>query len=173
MIETRTSRSIARSRRKHRVPLSKLRTSEAVRTIVDHPSRISELVNLLDDSDRSMRGRAASTIARLSETHPGRLLRILERLREALSDDSAYVRWHTVYAIGKTGCVFPMQSASILKDLVRRLDDENRIVQIITAQALVALADKKPEIVQSLFESTKHEIPVSVAKKLRKAGARS
>ena len=42
-----------------RVPLSKLRTSEVVRTVVDHPRRLEELVNLLQDKERVIRGRAA------------------------------------------------------------------------------------------------------------------
>ena len=92
MVETRTHRRVTRNRKKNRVPLAKLRTAEVVRTVVDHPGRLNELVALLDDSERALRGRAAATLARLSESHAHRLIRVVDRLREALSDDSAYVR---------------------------------------------------------------------------------
>ena len=101
MIETRTHRRVHRNRKKRRIPLSKLHTSEVVRTVVAHPRRLEELINMLDDRDRSLRDRAAKTLARLSESHPGRLIRVVERVREALVDDSAYVRWHLVYTLGR------------------------------------------------------------------------
>jgi HEAT repeat protein len=148
----------------------KLRTSEAVRTIVDHPSRIGELVHLLDDNERAVRGRAASTLARLSESHPGRLLRIMDPLRQSLSDDSAYVRWNLVYALGRASCIFHTQGELILPELIRGLEDSNRIVRVIAAQALAAFAQKKPESVKHALDSAKQKIPLSVTHQLRKAG---
>ena len=65
---------------------------------------------MLDDSDRALRGRAAATLARLSEKHAGRLVRSVERLRDTLSDDSAYVRWHLVYTLGRVGARYPSAS---------------------------------------------------------------
>src|SRR5512135_2934933 len=94
-------RRTTRSRKKNRVPLSKLRAAEVVRTVVDHPRRLDELINLLRDKERSIRGRAATTLTRLSESHPARLIRHIEALREGLGDDSAYVRWHLVYTLGR------------------------------------------------------------------------
>ncbi len=173
MIETRTHRRVSRNRKKARVPLSKLRTSEAVRTVVDHPRRLEELVTLLDDSNRLLRGRAAATLARLSEAYPRRLLRVLERLREALSDDSAYVRWHLVYTLGRIGRCFPVRAPLFLPEILARLEDGNRIVRGLASQALSCVAARKPQVVQQLFESTKHELPPSVARVLRRSAHKS
>jgi len=173
IMETRTHRRISRNRKKTRVPLSKLRTSEAVRTVVAHPRRLAELVTLLDDPSRPLRGRAAATLARLSESYPGRLVRIVERLHEALSDDSAYVRWHLVYTLGRIGSSFPVRAPLFLPELVARLDDGNRIVRTVASQALSRLALRKPQMIKQLFESTKHDLPPSVARVLRRSARRS
>jgi hypothetical protein len=168
MVETRTNRRVERSRKKARVPLAKLRTSEAVRTIVDHPRRLAELLGLLDDSDRVLRGRAAATLARLAESHPGRLVRSIDRLRESLADDSAYVRWHVVYALGRMGLRYPLSAARFLSALVDRTGDENRIVRVFASQALGAVARRRPLAVRQAFDSSKQEIPASVDRILKR-----
>jgi hypothetical protein len=170
MVETRTHRHVSRSRKKGRVPLQNLRTSEVVRTIVDHPRRLGELLSLLDDSDRVLRGRAATTLARLAESHPGRLVRSVERLRDSLSDDSAFVRWHLVYTLGRMGGRFPLRAPRFLPALVARLEDDNRIVRVFASRALRSVALRRPAVVQKTFESAKHEIPPSVARVLKSSG---
>lgn len=173
MVETRTHRRISRSRKKRRIPLVKLRASEVVRTVVDHPRRLGELVNLLNDTDRAIRGRAANTLARLSESHPGRLLRILDRLSVALADESAYVRWYLVYAFGRVASKFPARAQRFLTDLIARLDDDNRVVRVLTIQALGRVAASKPQMIQELFQSTNHAVPPAVTQVLRSSGLKS
>ena len=167
MMEPRTHRRISRNRKKNVIPLSKLRTSQVVKTVVDHPRRIEELVNMLEDEDRVVRGRAAATVARLSESHPARLLRLLERIMESLSDDSAYVRWHLAYALGRVGLRFPARSQGVLGPLSSRLEDENRVVRIMATRALGIMAERRPGMIQEVFESGKREIPSSIARILR------
>lgn len=166
MTEPRTHRRIVRNRKKSAVPLSKLRTCDVVKTVVDHPRRLQELLRMLEDKDRSIRGRAAATLARLSESHPARLLRLIPRLKEAAFDDSAYVRWNLSYAFGLLGSQFPNRSAEFLGDLLARLDDENRIVRIIACKALAQVAARKPAAVESLFQNSKKEIPQLVGRAL-------
>jgi len=167
MVETRTHRQVSRGRKKRRVPLQNLRTSEAVRTIVDHPRRLGELLRMLDDSDRALRGRAAATLARLSEKHAGRLVRSVERLRDTLSDDSAYVRWHLVYTLGRVGARYPLRAARFLPALVARLEDDNRVVRVFASQALRWVALRRPALVKKAFDSAKQEIPSLVGRALR------
>ena len=167
MTEPRTHRRVVRNRKKNAVPLSKLRTSDVVRTVVDHPRRLEELLRMLGDKDRGVRGRAATTVARLSESHPARLLRVILRLREALADDSAYVRWYLVYTLGKLGAHSPSQARVFLSDLVSRLDDENRVVRAVASKALIQVASRKPVIIEELFQNLKKEIPPSIARALR------
>lgn len=165
-METRTHRRLPRNRKK-RVPLSKLRTSEVVRTVVDHPRRIEELVDMLEDRDRVIRGRGAATLARLSESHPARLLRILERIKDAFTDDSAYVRWHLAYTLGRVGQRFPTRSSAFLNELSSRLEDENRIVRVIASKALALVALRRPRLIQEFYKDTKREVPAQIARILR------
>lgn len=167
MMEPRTNRRITRNRKKA-VPLSNLRTSEVVKTVVDHPRRIEELVDMLEDKDRLIRSRAAATLARLAESHPGRLLRILERVKEALSDDSAHVRWHLAYTLGRVGFKFPVRSREFLNELRGRLEDENKIVRVITTKALGLVAARRPHMIRELFDADKREIPLHIARILRR-----
>jgi hypothetical protein len=164
VMEPRSQRRVARNRKKNRVPLSKLRTSEVVRTVVDHPRRLGELLNLLEDRDRTVRGRAAATLARLSESHPGRLVSSVERLADNLADDAAYVRWHLAYALGRIGWSFPNCACRFLSSLSGRLDDHNRVVRVLSCSALERIAARKPEVVQQAFESVRKEAPASVAR---------
>jgi hypothetical protein len=167
MTKTRFHRSLPGSPKKNIVPLSKLRTSEVMRTVVDHPRRLDELIALLQDKERKIRGRAAVTLARLSESHPARLVRHLERLRGALSDDSAFVRWHLLYALGRVLAKFPGKAAGLLADVGNRLADEDRIVRVFACRALEWVASRNPMIIIKLFEAKPGEMPPSLARKLQ------
>ena len=170
MVETRTHRRVTRNRKKNRVPLAKLRTAEVVRTVVDHPGRLNELVALLDDSERALRVRVAATLAQLSESHAHRLIRVVDRLREALSDDSAYVRWHLVYTLGRLGTSFPVRAPLFLQELLERLEDSNRIVRSFSLQALGCMAARDPRPVEQLFASAKKDVPPPLLRILRASG---
>ena len=167
MTEPRTHRRVVRNRKKSSVPLSKLRTSDVVKTVVDHPRRLEELLTMLEDKDRGLRGRAAATLARLSESHPARLLRVIARLKDSLVDDSAYVRWHLIYTLGELGAKFPAQSRDYLSELVIRLDDDNRVVRVMCGRALGKVAARKLSLVEELFHNLKRDIPPAVARLLR------
>jgi hypothetical protein len=169
MTEPKTNRRIVRNRKKSPVPLSKLRTSDVVKTILDHPRRLEELLKMLEDKDRGVRGRAAATLARLSESHPARLLRIVRRLRESLADDSAYVRWHLIYTLGRLGEQFPIPADHFLDDIAACLDDTHRVVRVLAGKALVQIALRKPGIIQDYFADSKREIPSAVARILHTA----
>ncbi len=172
MTEPRTHHRVVRNRKKSRVPLSKLRTSDVVKTVVDHPRRLEELLRMLEDKEAGVRGRAAATLARLSESHPARLLRVIARLKDALADDSAYVRWHIVYTLGRVGSRFPMQSREFLSDLVNRLEDNNRVVRILACKALGQVAVRKPIVVEEFFRNLKREIPPALARFFRRSKAK-
>jgi HEAT repeat protein len=173
MTETKTHRHVVRNRKKNSVPLSKLRTLDAVKTIVDHPRRLQELGRMLEDKDRGVRGRAAAALARLSESHPARLMRLISRLQELAGDDSAYVRWNLTYAMGRFGAQFPSRSNGFLSELLARLEDENRIVRILACKALAQIAARKPLMVKDLFQNSKKDIPPSVERVLRAARVKS
>jgi len=128
---------------------------------------------MLEDKDRGIRGRAAATLARLSESHPARLLRVLARLRETLSDDSAYVRWHLVYALGKVSSRFPAQSRVLVSDLTIGLDDENGIVRTLACVALSQMAARDPITVEEFFQNGKREMPPALARVIRNSKTKS
>jgi HEAT repeat protein len=172
MTETKTHRRVVRNRKKREVPLSKLCPSDVVRIIVDNPRRLEELLRMLENKDRIVRGRAAATLAKLSESHPARLHRAIAQIKESLNDDSAYVRWHLAYALGKLGSQFPALFPDFLNDLVTHLEDTNRIVRIIACKALGQVAARKPAIVEDFFRDLKKEIPPAVARFLGKSKAK-
>jgi len=128
-------------------------------------------LRMLEDKDRAFRGRAAAALARLSESHPARLLRVSQRLKDGLSDESAFVRWHLVYTMGKLASCYPGQSRAFLSDVVSRLDDENRIVRILSCKALSQVAARKPVVIEDLFQGLKKEVPPSIARTLRRTKA--
>jgi hypothetical protein len=163
-------RHAAQRRKKNVIPLSKLRASEVVRTVVDHPRRLDELVDLLRDNERAIRGRAAATFTRLSETHPGRLVRHVEALRESLGDDAAYVRWHLLYALGRVIARFPRRASGSLADIKAHLTDEHKVARSFACRALEMIASSNPKLVHAIFTSEKEEIPPSLARLFKEAG---
>jgi hypothetical protein len=169
MTEPRVHHRIVRNRKKNRIPLSKLRASDVVKTLVDHPRRLEELLRMLEDKDRRIRGKAAVILAQLSESHPARLLRVTARLVEALRDESAYVRWHLLYTLGMIGAHSPHRARIFLTEVVSRLEDDNRICRVIASKALGQVAARKPVIVEECFRNLKKEIPSPVARILQKA----
>ena len=158
-MEARSKRRVSSGRKRGRVPLSSLRTAEALRTIVAHPRRLDELVSIMEDSDRVVRDRAAATLARLAETHPERLLRILERLKEDLADDSAYVRWNLVFSLGAVGARFPGRTPDLLPELTDRLDDSNRVVRDMACRALLSFAEHDSRRVVEHIETCRRPLP--------------
>jgi HEAT repeat protein len=171
MTEPRPHRSIVRNRNKS--PLSKLRTSDVIKTVVDHPRRLEELLLMLEDKDRSIRGKAAAIIAQLAESHPNRLLRAIARLNEAFSDDSAYVRWHLAFALGELGSHYPAKAELLINEIAAKIDDENRIVRVISGKALAKIAERKPAMIETLFKNLKKEAPDSIMRALRSANKQS
>jgi hypothetical protein len=167
MMKPKLHRRTSGSRKKNVTPLSNLRTSEVVRTVVANPRRLDELVNLLQNKERLIRGRAATTLARLSESHPARLVRHLEHLRGAIGDDSAYVRWHLLYALGQVISRFPKRSSPYLGEVRAHLTDEDRLVRSFACGALEKVAARKPQLINALYSANPDEIPPSVARLLQ------
>jgi hypothetical protein len=163
-----TYRHAVRNRKKSAVPLSKLRASDVVKTVVKNPRRLEELLQMLEDKDRGIRGRAAATLAKLSESHPSRLIRAAARFKDYMNDDSAYVRWHLAYTLGQLGLKFPAQFRTLLNDLVSHLDDPNRIVRVISCKALGQVAARTPAIVENYFRDLKKEVPPAISRFLPK-----
>ena len=154
---------IIRNRKKRCIPLSNLRMSDAVKIVSDSPRRLEELLHMLEDPDRSIRNRAAATLSRLASLHPSRLLRSVDRMRESLLDESAYVRWHLVYTLGMMGTLFPARLQCAVPDIVGCLDDQNRIVRVMSSKSLAQIAVHNPRIVEELFQNVETEVPPIVA----------
>lgn len=121
---------------------------------------------MIEENDRRVRDRAAATLARLAESHPGRLLRVRDRLAEVLTDDSAYVRWNLAFALGAIGTRFPRCLPDFLPRLAERLDDDNRVVRVMVCRSLMRIAERQPRVVLSHFESSKRQVPPSLQRLL-------
>jgi len=111
-----------------------------------------------------VRERAADAVARLAESRADRLVRITERMKGGLSDDSAYVRWHLVYAFGRLGLRFPGRAPQFLPKLAASLDDSHQIVRNFAMKALADLATRHPKAIMDAFSSAKVEPPSPLAR---------
>ena len=159
--------------KKQRLPLSRLRKSDAVKVVSEFPRRLEELLHMLEDRDRCMRDLAAATLAQFVSLHPSRLLRFLPRIREALLDESAYVRWHLVYTVGILCALFPRRLQHVVPDLLDRLEDQNKIVRILTYKALARIASRNPEIVEDMFRNIGKEATGIISDVLRSSGTKT
>ena len=159
-------------RRKRIVPLSRMQTPDVVQTLLKYPRRLEELLDMLGDNDLSIRGRAAATLARLSESRPERLLYEMPRLREHINDDSDYVRWHLVYAFGEIGVrVLSAPTREYWADVFARMGDNNRIVRVVAVKVAVRLAAKHPDAVAAFFHDLQRPVPSELAKFLPEGSA--
>jgi hypothetical protein len=155
-------------RKDRNIPLDKMRTSDVLKIVSDSPRRLEELLCLLENRERRVRDKAAATLARLVAIHPSRLLRSVPRIQESLLDDSAYVRWHVVYALGFLIGRFPSRLKGIVPNLLECLEDQNRIVRILASKALAQIAVRNPEMVEEAFRCIGKEIPAVVAEIFRR-----
>lgn len=151
-------------RRKRIVPLSGMQPPDAVKTVLRHPRRLEELLDMLGDSSLPIRGRAAATLARLAESRPESLLSIVPRLREYTADDSDYVRWHLIYAFGEIGVRVPEPAREYWADVFHGMVDDSRVVRMIAVKAAVRLAVKDPAAAAAFFRSIQRPVPPELAK---------
>jgi HEAT repeat protein len=141
-----------------------MQTPDAVKTVLRHPRRLEELLDMLGDKDLSIRGRAAATLARLAESHSEGLLKAMPRLREHINDDSDYVRWHLVYAFGKIGASVLSPAREYWADVFAGMDDDSRIVRMIAGKAAALLAAAHPDAVAAFFRDAQRPVPGELAK---------
>ncbi len=155
-------------RRKMSVPLYALTTSDAAKIISDFPRRLEELWELFEDSDRTIRQRAAAALAQLVCLQPETLKRSEYRIKELLLDESAYVRWHAVYTVGHLIEDDLVRMKRWMPDLVIPLEDPNGIVRAAAAKVLRRVAVQDSQIVIETFQAMGQEIPPVVAEALKK-----
>ena len=136
-----------------------MQTTDVVKTVIRHPRRLEELLDMLGDIDIPIRGRAAATLARLAESHPESLLGAMSRLREHMNDDCDYVRWHLVYAFGEISARVSESEHEYWAVIFAGMDDSSRIVRMIAGKAAARLAGKHPEAVAAFYRDTQRHIP--------------
>ena len=157
----------AENRREKRiVPLSRMQTTDVVKTVIRHPKRLEELLDMLGDRDLSIRGRAAATLARLAESHPESLLIAMPRLREHIDDDSDYVRWHLIYAFGEIGARVQESEHEYWAVVFAGMDDSSRVVRMVAGKAAARLAAKYPDDVASFYRDIQRPAPRELVKLL-------
>ena len=148
-----------------------MQTPDVVKTVLKHPRRLKELTDMLGDIDVSMRGRAAATLARLAESHPESLIEAMPQLREYVRDDSDYVRWHIIYALGEMCTLVSEQARECRADVFAGMDDSSRIVRMIAVKAASRLAKNHPDDVAAFFHDIQRPIPPELAKFIPKESA--
>jgi hypothetical protein len=159
---------IARKRPPVNVPLYALKTSDAVKIISGSPRRLEEFWDLFEDRDRTIRQRAAAALAELVCLKPAALARFEQRIRDLLMDESAYVRWHAVYAVG---CLIGGDRARMkrwIPDLTPPLEDQNSIVRSMAANVLARVAARDSQIIVEAFQEIGQEVPGIMMEALKK-----
>lgn len=153
----------ANRRKKRIVPLSKLQAPDVMKTVIRHPRRLEELLDMLGDKDLILRSRAAAILASLAESCPERLIKVMARLQECLGDDSDYVRWHLFYALGELSIRFPVLSKECWSNVFVGMSDNSRIVRMVAGKAAVRLATAHPTAVAAVYRNSRREIPPEIA----------
>jgi len=148
-----------------------MQTPDVVKTVLRYPRRLGELLDMLGDNDRSIRGRAAATLARLAESRPESLIKAIPRLREYMDDDSDYVRWHLVYAFGEIGARVSTPTREYWADVFLCMDDASRIVRMVAGKVAVRLAVKHPDAVAAFFSDIQRSVPPELVKLLPEGSA--
>ena len=143
-----------------------MQTTDVVKTVIRHPRRLEELLDMLGDRDIPIRVRAAATLARLAESHPENLLAAMPRLREHMDDDSDYVRWHLVYAFGEIGARVSESAREYWAVVFAGMDDVSRIVRMIAGKAAARLTATHPDAVAAFYRDTQRPIPKELEKLL-------
>ena len=141
-----------------------MQTTDVLNTVLRYPRRLEELLDMLGDNDLSIRGRAAVTLAQLAGSHPESLLNAVSRLREYMSDDSEYVRWHLVYAFGEIGARVSTPAQEYCACVFTGMDDDSRIVRMVAVKAAARLAAKHPDAVAAFFRDIQRPVPKELAK---------
>jgi hypothetical protein len=167
MKEKKARPRIARKQHRVNVPLCSLKTSDAVKILSASPRRLEELWELFEDRDRTIRQRGAAALAQLACLQPATLRRSGHRIRELLQDESAYVRWHALYAVGQLVAGDRARMKSWIPDLAGTLEDPNGIVRAMSAKMLTRAASRDPRIIDEAFQEIGRETPLTVSDALK------
>lgn len=170
MTKTGRRERVARRWRPSTGPLANLRAAEAIRTVVECPHRLAELIGILVDGDLRLRSWAAAAIASLAVSHPERLLRHLALLSAAASDPLAHVRWNLAFALGKICARFPGQSKPIIPVLLAQLKDSHPVVSAMARYNLAEICRVGPHMVSRLVAAGEHLVPDWLSEILHRAG---
>lgn len=168
MKEKNARTGIVRKQHRVHVPLYALKTSEAVEILSNYPRRLEELWGLFADRDRTIRQRAAAALAQLASLRPAALMRSEHRMRELLEDESAYVRWHSAYAVGRLIAGDRARMKRWIPDLAAALEDQNGIVRAVAARILRRVAAHDFQTLREEFQRMGREIPSVVADTLKR-----
>jgi hypothetical protein len=168
MKEKKARPGIARKRHRVNVPLYALKTSDAVKVLSDSPRRLVELWELFADGDRAVRQRAASALAQLASLRPAALVRSGHRIRELLEDESAYVRWHGAYTVGRVIGADRARIKRWIPDLAAAMEDPNSVVRAMAVRALTRVAASDFQILREAFQGMNREIPPILAETLQR-----
>ena len=119
---------------------------------------IKNLQRLLYSGDDLLRNRAAEILGRvsavISETDPGSISKLLQRLFTSITDTAAFT-WGAYEAIGEIISHKPDMFAGYIPQLYQFLIDDSRRLQVI--RALGRIAKSNPELIRKI---TFHFIPL-------------
>ena len=111
---------------------------------------IEELLNLLADKDKNVRGSAARALGKLGKRNE----QVIKALLNLLTDEDDYVRRNVALALGNLG----EGNGEVIQALLNALtDDNNGHVRENAAEALAKLGGGNQQLIHSLFDLLGHE----------------
>jgi len=113
---------------------------------------VSELRNLLDSPDATVREVATNALGLVAARSPGKAKPAAEDLHSLLSDDERSVRANAFSALGWIATEYPEVSTPAVDDIRSLLFDDNDMVRLSTAGALKNIAKKCPEDVKPVVD---------------------
>jgi hypothetical protein len=120
------------------------RSEEAAREVLADPRLFPVLMSGLTSEDARVRMRAADAAEKVTAVHPKWLAPFKDRLLgEIAAQDQQEVRWHAALMIGRLELdrAGRRRAVALLK---RWIEDESRIVQVNSLQALADLSKRDP-----------------------------
>jgi HEAT repeat protein len=146
--------------------------SDVADFVIDNPSRLSDLLEGLQETNNVVRGRTAHAIERISRTHPEWLIDYLPNfIAMTYQDQVPFVKWHLAMTLGNL-TVLDKEIEAIIAALLDLLNDPAVFVKSWAITCLVIIGKRYPDYRQEIIErinSYRNDTSIAVRSKVTKA----
>jgi len=127
------------------------KSPEVVELVLRDPTLFEELLSGTIHEDPGVRMRAADAAEKITREHPEYLVAHKKFfVEEVLAQTQQEVRWHAAQMIPRLD-LDKVELERVVNSLFDFLDDDSKIVQVNSLQALVDLAEKNQELIPKVM----------------------